>query len=138
MILKAGIILINGNKIGLVYRNNYNDYSFPKGHLEEGESFIECAIRETNEETKREVKILLEDELYIEQYKDSKGNDCECHYFLGKDNGKSDNDSLEVHDLVWVDYDKVEDVLSYESLKELWNSIKEKVKEYIDYEKENN
>ena len=93
---------------------------------------------ETNEETKREVKILLEDELYIEQYKDSKGNDCECHYFLGKDNGKSDNDSLEVHDLVWVDYDKVEDVLSYESLKGLWNSIKEKVKEYIDYEKENN
>lgn len=138
MILKAGTILINKDKIGLIYRDFNNDYTFPKGHVEEGESFLECAIRETNEETKREVKILLEDELYIEQYKDSKGNDCECHYFLGKDNGKSDNDSLEVHDLVWVDYDKVEDVLSYESLKGLWNSIKEKVKEYIDYEKENN
>ena len=67
MILKAGTILINKDKIGLIYRDFNNDYTFPKGHVEEGESFLECAIRETNEETKREVKILLEDELYIEQ-----------------------------------------------------------------------
>ena len=131
MILKAGTILINNGKIGLVFRDNYQDYSFPKGHVEEGESFLECAIRETNEETKREVKILMQEEIYIEQYKDSKGNDCECHYFLAEDIGKSDNDSLDTHDLVWVDYDKVEDVLSYVSLKNLWNKIKGTVKEYI-------
>ena len=47
MTLKAGIILINKNKIALIYRDNYNDYSFPKGHLEDNESLIECAIRET-------------------------------------------------------------------------------------------
>ncbi len=131
MILKAGTILINGNKIGLVYRDIYDDYSFPKGHVEEGESFIECAIRETNEETKREVKVLMEKEIYIEQYKDSKGNDCECHYFLVEDAGKSDNDSLEVHDLYWIDFDEVENTLSYVSLKKLWNSIKKTVREHI-------
>ena len=132
MIEKAGTILINGNKIGLVYRDNYDDYTFPKGHREEGESFLECAIRETNEETKREVSVLEEKEIYIDKYKDASQNDCICYYYLCKDNGHSDNDSLEVHDLVWVEYDDVEDKLSYESLKKVCNTIKDKVKEYIE------
>ena len=59
MTLKAGIILINKNKIALIYRNNYNDYSFPKGHLEDGESLIECAIRETEEDIKRDASSRL-------------------------------------------------------------------------------
>ncbi len=138
MILKAGTILINKNKIGLIYRNNYKDYSFPKGHLESGESLKECAIRETNEETKREVKLLIDEEIYIEDYLDSKGNKCRCHYYLGMDAGKSNNDSLDTHDLVWVDFDKVEETLTYASLKRLWNNIKEKVSVYIVNEKENN
>ena len=132
MVLKAGTILINKNKIGLIYRKEYEDYSFPKGHLEENETLIECAIRETNEETKREVIILINDPIYIEQYTNSYNIDCECYYYLAKDNGKSDNTSLEVHDLIWVDFDKVFDTLSHESLKKLWNSIKDKVKEYLE------
>lgn len=37
---KAGCILINkkNNKIGLVYREKQKDYSFPKGHKEDGET----------------------------------------------------------------------------------------------------
>ena len=53
------------------------------------------------------------------------------------DSGKSDNSSSEVHDLVWVDYDEVEDMLSYDSLKKMWNNIKDIVKKYLNYEKEN-
>ena len=131
MIKKGGTILINKNKIGLIFRNNYNDYSFPKGHLEEGESILECAIRETNEETKREVIILKEEPIYDEVYHDSKGNLCNCKYFLARDNGHSDNDSTDTHDLVWVEFDKIYDTLSYESLKKLWNSIKDEVKKYF-------
>ena len=50
---KAGTILVNlaNKKIGLTYRVKQNDYSFPKGHLEEGETLQECAVRETEEET---------------------------------------------------------------------------------------
>lgn len=131
MTLKAGIILINKNKICLIYRTNHNDYSFPKGHLEDGETLVECAIRETEEETKRKVKLLLNDPIYIEQYVTPRGEECECHYYLGKDDGKSDNDSTDTHDVVWTKFNDVENNLSYESLKKLWNIIKDKVEEYI-------
>ena len=132
MTLKAGTILINKNKICLIYRTNYKDYSFPKGHLEDGETLVECAIRETEEETKRKVKLLINDPIYIEQYVTPRGEECECHYYLGMDNGKSDNDSTDTHDVVWTSFNDVEDTLSYESLKKLWNNIKVKVEEYIE------
>ena len=132
MIKKAGTILINKHDIGLIYRDFYDDYSFPKGHIEEGEGSLECAIRETNEETKREVIVLKEEPIYEDNYKDSKGNDCNCLYYLVRDNGKSDNDSEEVHDLVWISFNKVEEVLSYDSLKTLWNSIKKEVEKYLE------
>lgn len=47
IVKKAGCILINldNSKIALVLRDG--DYSFPKGHLENGETIKECAIRET-------------------------------------------------------------------------------------------
>jgi len=129
--LKAGVILINKNKIALVYRENLDDYSFPKGHLEENETLVECGIRETEEETKRKVKLIKNEEIFIEKYTTPKGEICENHMFLGYDDGKSDNDSLETHPVVWVDFDEVHDKLSYDDLKKLWNSIKEEVGKYI-------
>ena len=132
MIEKAGTILINGNKIGLVYRDNYDDYTFPKGHREEGESFLECAIRETNEETKRDVVLLMEEPLYVEYYTNRAGEKCVCTYYLVRDNGKSNNDSTDTHDLVWTPFDQVEEILTHKSLKKLWNNIKDKVEPYLE------
>ncbi len=128
MTLKAGVILINKNNICLIYRDYYNDYSFPKGHLESGESLIECAIRETEEETKRKVKLISEEPFYIEEYKTPKGEDCKCYYYIGYDDGVSDNKSLETHEVVWTNYQDVKSVLSY---KNMWLDIKDKVGEFI-------
>ena len=52
---KAGCFLIKKEtkEIALIYRKKQEDYSFPKGHVEEGESIKEAAVRETAEETKR-------------------------------------------------------------------------------------
>ena len=131
MTLKAGVILIKGSDICLIYRTNRDDYSFPKGHLEEGESLVECAIRETEEETKRKVKLVSNDPIYIEYYKTPSGEECECHYYLGLDDGVSDNTSEDTHDVIWTNYRDVRATLTYKSLEELWIKIEDKVKEYI-------
>ncbi len=129
---KAGCILINKEtkKIGLIYREEYKDYSFPKGHIEEGETLLECALRETAEETKRD-SIPYSEEPIIMNYQNAREGEIEVYYYLVLDNGKSDNTSLDTHDLVWVPYEKVEEKLSYDNLKELWNEAKDSILEII-------
>lgn len=50
MIISAGIILIKDGRL-LVLKNRKGHLDFPKGHVEEGESVIEAALREFREET---------------------------------------------------------------------------------------
>ena len=129
MIQKAGCILINKElkKVGLIYRKEYNDYTFPKGHLEKNETLIECAIRETAEETKRVANIIKENPIYIEHYINSNSEESDVYYYLAIDNGYSDNDSLEVHELVWIEPNKVYDTLTFNSLKQVWINVKDEV-----------
>lgn len=124
---KAGCILINtkSKKIGLVYRKKQNDYSFPKGHKENEETLAECAIREINEETKRECILYLDYPIAKENYFDSKNDEVDMYYFIAIDNGKSNNSSLDTHDLIWTSIEEVEDKLSYDSLKNIWREVKE-------------
>lgn len=127
-VLKAGCILIDikNKKIGLVYREKRNDYSFPKGHLEEGETLEECAIRETEEETGMICKIIKTKELPVIRYTDSNGNDVEIYHYFGVCKGISTNNFKpeDVEELVWMEIDEVEDTLTYQSLKNLWNEAR--------------
>jgi len=131
-IQKAGCILINKEmqKIGLIYRKEYKDYSFPKGHIEEGETLLECAIRETAEETKRECRLYREEPI-ITTYQNAREGEIEVYYYLVIDTGKSDNTSLDTHDLVWASYEEVENLLSYEDLKEAWRQAKKIIRDMI-------
>lgn len=132
---KAGCYLINKQtkEVALVYREYYNDYSFPKGHLEENESLEECAIRETAEETKRTAKIIKEIPALVERYTTPRGEDCECFMFVAVDVGASDNNSDDTHPTVWIPFEEVEEKLSYQSLKNKWNEIKPKIKKYFNF-----
>ena len=49
----AGGIVFNNtfDKVYLIYKKDRDEWLLPKGHVEEGESIIEAAIRETKEET---------------------------------------------------------------------------------------
>lgn len=131
---KAGCILINkeNKKIGLIHRSKQNDYSFPKGHKEKDETLIECAIRETNEETKRECKLYLDYPVIKENYVDSNNNEVDMYYYIAIDDGPSNNISEDTHDLIWTSYENVEKTLSYDSLKQVWNKVKDKILNIIE------
>lgn len=127
--LKAGCILINKeNKcVGLVYRNKQNDFTFPKGHLENNETLKECAIRETAEETKREAEIIDEIEPYIEEYRTPNGEKCKCYLYVAYDKGKSSNTSTDTHDTYWIPFEEVREKLTYSDLKKIWDDVKNKI-----------
>lgn len=128
---KAGCILINKQTrcIGLIYREKQNDYSFPKGHLENGETLQECAIRETEEETGRKNHLVFNESVYKLEYITPKGEEVENYMFFAIDDGITEKiipDDLK-ESLAWIEFEKVEEVLSYQDLKEMWNELKKDV-----------
>jgi len=132
---KAGTILINLNtkKIGLVYRKSKNDYSFPKGHLEKGETIQECAVRETEEETGKKNHLINEKEIHIIRYVNPLGEDVECYYYLAIDDGESEKEIEQdlKEQLVWVSPNKVKETLSYDNLRIMWQEIEKYVKSIL-------
>ena len=130
---KAGCILLSLETkcIALIYRDRQNDYSFPKGHLEKGEDYKTCAIRETAEETKRVARVLDEYPPYIERYTTPRGEKCVCYMYIAIDDGASDNTSADTHDVVWTPFENVEKVVSYESLRTMWREMLPIIKNII-------
>jgi 8-oxo-dGTP diphosphatase len=47
----GGIVVDDAGRILLVHRPRYDDWSLPKGKLEDGESWEDAAVREVEEET---------------------------------------------------------------------------------------
>lgn len=127
--LKAGTILVNleNKKIGLIYRKDKIGYEFPKGHLEEGETLEECAIRETEEETGRKNHIV--GELETVNYVTSKGEDVELHFYLAIDDGETDRNIAEEdkEEIKWFYIEEVVEKLTFKNTIRVWNNSKEKV-----------
>lgn len=99
----------------MVHRPRYDDWSFPKGKLEDGEDFVAAAIREVEEETG--CIGTLGAELDPVFYDDHKGRSKIVRYWLMRAAPSFDAAAFEPNDevdvLTWMGIEETRGVLSY-------------------------
>lgn len=121
----CGIILFNDNKVLLLQHNDTGNtrghWDFPKGHMERGESEIQTALRELEEETGLKDLKLFSDFSHKISYnliKDGKEIRKEVIFFVGITIETKIILSEEHQDYVWLNYDSAMERLTYNSAKE--------------------
>ena len=95
-----------------MHRPAYDDWAFPKGKLNRGESEAEAALREVEEETG--LRCRLDRELGITRYHDSRGRSKTVRYWEMTPIGGSLAAANEVDDALWVSVAEAPELLSYE------------------------
>ena len=112
MIRAAGGIVTREGRVLLVHRPRYDDWTFPKGKAEDGESDEDCALREVREETGLDCELL--DELSSTAYIDSKGRPKRVRWWRMRALGGEFTPSDEVDELRWLAPEDAAAVLSYD------------------------
>lgn len=118
----CGIIIFDSNNIRTVIVKTPRGYlGFPKGKREGNESDLECAFRETLEETGLDKDDLILTEQYIDEIS-KKGSIC-VRYFIA--HLKNDNvtfkwDLSELSDVQWY---SIDDIYNVENIKEIRKNI---------------
>jgi len=107
----------DGLKVALVHRPRYDDWSFPKGKLDKGESWEDAALREVEEEIG--VRCRLGAELPPTSYTDPKGRAKVVRYWLMEPVEGEFVPSDEVDEMRWVSPAEADALLSYEHDREL-------------------
>lgn len=79
IIRAAGGVVLRDGQVLLVHRPAYDDWTLPKGKLEDGESWEDGALREVEEETG--LACDLGEEVGRTRYVDGRGHNKEVRYF---------------------------------------------------------
>lgn len=99
-------------KVLLVHRPRYDDWSFPKGKLDPGESHPRAALREVEEETG--LVCAMGEELPEVRYRDRKDRPKRVRYWAMEVVGGEFQPNAEVDEIRWVLLDDAAVLLSYD------------------------
>src|SRR4051812_7316215 len=113
----GGLILRPGGEIAVVHRPRYDDWSLPKGKLDEGEGFEEAALREVLEETGLTCRI--ERHLGDTSYHDRKDRPKLVRYYAMSPESGEFEPNDEVDELRWLSPAEANELLSYDFDREL-------------------
>ncbi len=93
-------------------QNGDKGWSFPKGHIEAGESAEEAAVRETLEETGLNVELLPD--FRVETVSGREGEERRIIYFIGRTVGGSLRPEADGYAIPsWVNISKAADILRF-------------------------
>jgi 8-oxo-dGTP diphosphatase len=130
-IVAAGGLIIDSSdrsapRVLLVHRPKYNDWSFPKGKLDPGETIEAAALREVEEETGLKCRIIRPLPSVRYQYR-SRAGDARpkvVHYFLMEAiGGLIAVNMYEIDEACWCDVSDAMARLRYEHDKQLLTSL---------------
>jgi 8-oxo-(d)GTP phosphatase len=111
----AGGIVLRGEgpdrSVALVHRPRYDDWSFPKGKLDDGEDEAAAALREVEEETG--LRCRLGPSVGAVTYRDRRGRAKVVRYFRMDADGGRFTPNQEVDELRWVPIEDAAGLLSY-------------------------
>lgn len=114
----CGCIVLNNGKI-LMIRHNEGHWDLPKGHVEDGETEVETAIREVKEETNVDVEV-NEKYRYTLGYSPKENVWKEVVYFVAsKKGGKIQAQLEEVQNVEWVEISEAIDRFTFDVTREL-------------------
>ena len=112
----AGGVVVRGTgaevTVLLVHRPAYDDWTFPKGKVDPGESDEDCAVREVEEETG--LRCVLGRELSSTSYDDAKGRPKVVRYWVMEVTGGSLRFEHEIDEARWLPADEAAALLTYE------------------------
>jgi 8-oxo-dGTP diphosphatase len=117
----AGGVVVRDGQVLLVHRPRYDDWTFPKGKLDAGESFEDAALREVEEETG--LRCSLGRELPATHY-DVNGRPKIVRYWLMRpEDERAFVPNDETDDLRWVAPGEARALLSYDRDRELLDAL---------------
>jgi 8-oxo-dGTP diphosphatase len=111
----------DGVEVALVHRPRYDDWSFPKGKLDPGESWEDAALREVQEEIG--LRCRLGAELPATSYRDNKGRAKVVRYWLMEPVDGAFEPSEEVDEVRWLVPADAESLLTYDHDRELLRGL---------------
>jgi 8-oxo-dGTP pyrophosphatase MutT (NUDIX family) len=112
LVRAAGGVVLRGERVLLVHRPRYDDWTFPKGKALDGESDEDCALREVEEETG--LRCELGAELVTTRYVDSKGRPKQVRWWAMRPLSGAFTPTDEVDEIRWSTADEAARLLSYE------------------------
>lgn len=121
IVRRSGATGGDASEITVVHRPHREDWTFPKGKLEPGETFEECALREVLEETGLECRLVAF--AGHTEYRDRRDRMKIVAYWTMEPTGGGIRPNWEVDEVRWVTPEAAAGVLTYERDRELLASL---------------